>query len=551
MAHNIQFPLPTLIQAIVAFLPICFLSTFVHELGHAVIAKVNGFVVTSFGTGIAKPLAVWKWGDTRIFICLARPSLGLTMWQYPSIYSPRKQIVAVFAGGILANAILAVIGFLLWTWLPWGAGIWLVLALINLLAVFNLVPLQYRAGSLTVWSDGMHILQACRGRANSMPAPARIQSTRVVARLCQAIGDNAGLFLLRLQEVLAWLELGIQESAQVAYSELASTPVAKTPLWEGLDALALAYIGIGGGQADTVERSLNIVEDRFSGIDPEMGKLLSALARIDFAVAQGDAKAALGVLNPLTDSRQVKGRPMLQAEVAAARLITDASLGVDNIASVRDACERDFSRSPSLTRDLRVYPALGRYYAKREEWQSAAAVYEHVLAAASELAAGFRDRSDQETFLKTQGGLIAEAGDCFRRLGPAAEQDKYQQALALSTYFKRQRDWALRTRSRRHNRWGLAITLFNVVCAAVVFALAAAMRRQAAAGTGTEPLLLLLSFVASVALFTTVIVLFRVVLFTLSLVRRDLRGAGGTATLVLSIAPWPTCLIVFLTSWIG
>jgi hypothetical protein len=112
----------TVIEISVAFLPVLYVSIFVHELGHAVAGKLSGFIVTAFGMGLVRPILVLKAGGTRVFLCLVRPLQGLTVWLYPALYPPKGRLILTLTGGSIANSILALVGILLWMRASWGTA---------------------------------------------------------------------------------------------------------------------------------------------------------------------------------------------------------------------------------------------------------------------------------------------------------------------------------------------------------------------------------------------------------------------------------------------
>ncbi len=59
-------------------LPLYYGSAFAHELGHALMGKLSGFAVTSFGLGFARPWLVFSVRGTRIFFCRSKPLGGVT-----------------------------------------------------------------------------------------------------------------------------------------------------------------------------------------------------------------------------------------------------------------------------------------------------------------------------------------------------------------------------------------------------------------------------------------------------------------------------------------
>src|SRR5205823_2623173 len=86
MDPELDFPIKMLLVA----LPIFYLSGFLHEVGHAVMGWLCGYVVTSFGMGLGRPLWVGRCGTARVYgVPLACP-VGQTVRR-----SDGAQILAV------------------------------------------------------------------------------------------------------------------------------------------------------------------------------------------------------------------------------------------------------------------------------------------------------------------------------------------------------------------------------------------------------------------------------------------------------------------------
>ena len=132
-------------------LPVYYGSAFAHELGYALMGKLSGFAVTSFGLGFARPWLVFSVRGTRIFFCRSKPLGGVTFAYWPEIFPPKAANTVLFAGGILANSLLAVLGLALGRRLAWGHTLWITLAGLNgYLALLSLVPYRVRVGKVTL-----------------------------------------------------------------------------------------------------------------------------------------------------------------------------------------------------------------------------------------------------------------------------------------------------------------------------------------------------------------------------------------------------------------
>ena len=55
------------ITIVLAIVPVLYLSALFHELGHAVMGRAAGYMITSFGMGTGRPCWVIPIGGTRIY----------------------------------------------------------------------------------------------------------------------------------------------------------------------------------------------------------------------------------------------------------------------------------------------------------------------------------------------------------------------------------------------------------------------------------------------------------------------------------------------------
>src|SRR5262245_9012755 len=167
---------------------ILYVSIFVHELGHALLGRLVGFVVTSFGLGTGHPWFKVALGRLRVFLCWSHPFQGLTFYFTPRLAASKRQLVPFLAGGIFANLFLVFFAVALSRYFPRANAIWLATAAVNgLLAVTSLAPYQARVGKAVVRSDGRLIQNALQGRVFLMPAPLIIQSVKALRGLWEAI----------------------------------------------------------------------------------------------------------------------------------------------------------------------------------------------------------------------------------------------------------------------------------------------------------------------------------------------------------------------------
>src|SRR5438270_4422363 len=107
--------MPDLLLLAILVYPILVASVFVHELGHAILARLVGFAVHSFGVGLARPFWVFSLRGTRVFFGLRHITKGLTFSQPSQVLPPRWRLASYYAGGSLANLLcaLAAVGLLI------------------------------------------------------------------------------------------------------------------------------------------------------------------------------------------------------------------------------------------------------------------------------------------------------------------------------------------------------------------------------------------------------------------------------------------------------
>jgi hypothetical protein len=87
-------------------------------------------------------------GGTRIYLGLVRPLQGLTFGVTREIFASPGPTALFLAGGILANAVLALVAAGLLAWSKWGASVWLVVLWLNgSLALGSLLPLEFKVGN--------------------------------------------------------------------------------------------------------------------------------------------------------------------------------------------------------------------------------------------------------------------------------------------------------------------------------------------------------------------------------------------------------------------
>src|SRR5438128_2503699 len=117
------------ILGLIVLIPVLYVSHFLHELGHVLLGRWNGHVVTSFGMGLGRPFWAASWRGTRVYLSFKRPLQGVTFWFADRIYPTLWQKVWSLAGGVLAQCILAIAAIAMLALLSWGSTIWLIIFL--------------------------------------------------------------------------------------------------------------------------------------------------------------------------------------------------------------------------------------------------------------------------------------------------------------------------------------------------------------------------------------------------------------------------------------
>jgi hypothetical protein len=462
-------PLLSLLIVLLAIYPVVYVSAFCHELGHALLARWNGFLVTSFGMGIGRPLWVGSWRGSRVYVCRQKPLQGITFSVMTQLYPTRRQLVAMLAGGVLANFALAAVAFLLWRLLPWGGEVWATAGLLNAaLAVGNLVPFNSRVGTTTLRTDGGLIWQVLRGRTAVGEAPERLERLAALRGLWESVGDHLGLWVHVLGAAAAWRDLGDVERAEALCAEAEALPLEATPFTRAYGAVVRAAVLRAAGKFADCAALLDAAEQGFRDLGHEAGLFLTAWGRAELLLQQGRAAEAVAALDELAGHRLVATRPGLRFALLESRLCARATLpDGDGVEPLRREYER--YRAPLATRDLRVYRGLARLHVRREEWERAAEAYRTAVAAVRKLYGLLAKSDDGRRFAQGQADLLAEAGTCLRRVGADAEADKLAGALTADTAgdsaaADRQR------RGRRLHRAAWALTAVNAVCAVALVA---------------------------------------------------------------------------------
>jgi WD40 repeat protein len=451
---------------LLAVYPILYVSAFCHEVGHALMGRWNGFVVTSFGMGTGRPFWVATLGGSRVYLAWQRPLQGITFTVVAHIYPTRRQLVGMLAGGVLANFVLAVLCLVLGRLLPWGGPIWLEAAALNAVLGFsNLIPFHSQIGTAELRTDGGLIWQVLRGGALGGMAPSRIKMVGALRNLWVSIGDHLGLYVHLLGAATAWRDLGDVGRAEELAAEADAVPVEHTPFTRAFDSVVRAGLARAPGRFDESARLLDAAEEGFRVLGHEAGLFLVSFGRAELLLARGQAAEAVTALDALAAHALVRSRPALQVALLESRLCARAALpdgaGVDELRAEYARRRRSY---PSPTRDLRIYRALARLEVRRQDGAAAASAYRAALTAAEQLHAQFTDPADQERFARCMASLLVEAETSLRQLGQEVEAGQLATCFAAATRAQA----ASRRGSGLWRRLAWGVTAINALVATVL-----------------------------------------------------------------------------------
>ena len=533
------------VLALVSLLPIVYLSAFAHEVGHAVMGRAAGLIVTSFGLGTGQPLVVFSLGGAKVFFCRQRPFQGLTFCFIPRLLAPRTQMIPFEAGGIIANSLVCVVGTCLWRWELWGRSVWFTAASLNgVFAIANLLPYQFRVGKATLRSDGNLILQSLRKRTIQLPAPVIIMSVKALRGLWESIGDYLILRANLLGATSAWVALGDFERAEIACAEVETLPPVDLPSYMARAAFIRSTIARGAGRIDEAVAALAVSEAHFRSVRDETGLVCVAIQRALTRLQSGDAASAVVDLENLVSHPLVRHNPALHDDLWVARLA--AAAAVSDMVALEEMIARDKSavrNRSSSTRDLFVYQAVARLYAQKENWLRAEPAYRRAIMAVNAVVSAWPDPAQQSRFLERQSAFLDEARHCFQVLNKSEEADRLIQPVLSVEELQKRLDDAPRLRHRRLLRAGLLILLINILCCAGLIVVGAVLSFE-----DRHPVQMIgFSFFVmgfSLASYTLIAVLYLLFHVAIGRLIPKLHYSGGAVILLLACMPWLSLVFI-------
>jgi tetratricopeptide (TPR) repeat protein len=534
--------------ALVLFLPVMYVSIFVHELGHALMGRAVGFVVNSFGIGTGRPFLAFSVRGVRVFFCRLRPLQGLTFCWIPYLSPPRLRMVAFFAAGVLANSLVAVAAVMLLRSGVWGEPLWLSLTIINgILAIINLIPIERKVGNALLRSDARLVILTLRGRSISMPAPVLIQFVRVLRGLWESIGDRRTLRANLAAAAASWADLGDPERATALFTESQSLPKIETQGYVAREALARAAIETEAARLDDASSALDEAEAIYREQANELGLLHVAFGRARVLIRRGEISGALVLLEKITANPLVRPHTPLRIESLVARLSAELAV-LDTIAAKETFAEYQAARreQPSASRDLRVYRAVAQFFAQRGDSRNAAPSFQAAASAIESIAAAWNEPADRAEFLNRQTGFLTEAANCLRAVNQPEDAERLVEPLLSIEAFERKMVEVPREQNRRRFRIGLWLILADFLCS-LAFIIATLMV-GVYLGPGRTPPMVFLLMVSLFALFTIVAVVYLFFHVTIGRLIPPLRRRGGSVILVMAWLPWVSLIAAPLMS---
>lgn len=527
-----------LLPVLVAAIPLFYLSIFLHEMGHAVMAWCMGYQVTSFGIGLGQPWWVVKWRGIRIYFCPRRSTTGLTWALFPKCHFSRWRQIGMIGGGVLANGLATAAALILWWWLPVGQSVWLAALGCNaLLCLSSLIPYVVRLGQFQLRTDGLMILELLGSGTIRMTSSEILQTYAALRRHWEAIGDDRMRHAYLLNTAAAWIDLGDAGQAELLLVEADRIPGNRTPLLENVGALVRALVDAGAGRTEWSAAALARAESGFQAAGDETGLFLVRLQRVEEQLERGDAAMARASLEALRRERVLTQHRDLEAILLATELSAAARSGEAEIETLSGRYQRLRLRYPSLERDLRVYRTLAGFFARREEWVRAEPFYEEALTAAHRLHASLPKDEDRVRFQNCQEGLLREAETCLRWVGGDSAVESLPLVFPSPEQLALKRRLDLEQHSRRRHRLGLISALGSFLFGLILFGLSLLWLIRMGADRPDDWALMLAPHVMLIC-FSLPAILFSLLLPLCWRLWPGLRTRGGTFSLFLGLLPW-------------
>ncbi|MGL6097204.1 MAG: M50 family metallopeptidase [Fimbriiglobus sp.] len=289
--------LPDLLIAFPLLTVSWFVVTWVHELGHAVAARLVGLTVTSVGTGIGSVVAHGQVAGTILYVAARAPFQGITFAAFTP-RTTRRQMAVFFLGGIVANAVVATaIGVSLGFRPPanWYSSVWMFGAVNAGFAVLNLMPLTVPIAGAAMFSDGRRLLRIVRGIPEELRPTGYLNLHRALGPLWNRIGDVRMRALFLAGASNAWCQFRNFERVDALLADpgcRTDTGCETTPF---LIALTRAELAQSRDRHADADAALADAARLAQGSTPPWETVVE-LCRAEFLIRRGDVSAAAEIL---------------------------------------------------------------------------------------------------------------------------------------------------------------------------------------------------------------------------------------------------------------
>ena len=441
-----------------------YFSLFAHEIGHAFWGWRGGYLVTSFGIGMGKPLWVSDWRGIRVFLCRGMRG-GTAFVVSPQLLPARKQQLLFYAGGLLANAILMLTGLGIFALLPDGRELGMAIVLVNGALLLNVFPFQANLGPVRLASDGAQILAVLQGKQTVSPPGAVIRHVATLRPFLTAIGNTNTLYEFLIAEASAYSQIGDRQAALRVYNEALGLPM---PDWAFRRAHAMLVQSIAAtlrGDAAEHDAALDQAERGFEELKHEIGLRLTRITRAE-VLLKSQPDAARLALNRLADDPVIGQHGSLQRSVRLQQLLASVAMErYEDAHSLFSVYETVRKKAPSSAEEANYCHAMAQLACRCGDWSQAETYYHRALQAVATIYRTCPNAETKACFAQSQSDFLAEMQDCLRHTDKAAEAEK------LIAYFsdidaeveKRAEKTAQSQRKALHQtRWmdGVSIAIF-------------------------------------------------------------------------------------------
>lgn len=551
---------------VLAVLPAVYSAVFVHELGHAVMGRAMGYIVTSFGLGVGRPLAVFSVWGSKVYFCRSRMHLGLTFAVHPAILPARARIVTYLTGGIVFNVCAAVFSLMMILWGPWLGGIWIDVLFINAnMAITSSIPSNIRIGRGSQRTDGAQIVQVMRTGSLANPPSITAQTFEFMQRHAAMVGDTVISYVNLLSVAEAWTDLEEYDRASEVLEQAQARPDCGIPGLRWLQAYITAQLAVRTQKCDDALASLDIADAAAQRLGGKIG-VLSALLRDAISIERGDTAHLPLVLEQRIADPDIRSLPSARLMSVVTRLavaIRDADL--DSVRKYAAEYDRLAKKSPSAMRDLKLCRILARLYAQVGDSVAARLAYQRVLVAIIEAGEGWTDPAEARRFFERYQPLADEARAYLEASAPAHRSEvvsssgaslgmrrdippKSVDVIKIPLTPEGVREWREGGRVDRDQRlrsYAYRMMLLNVIVIVLGVILGAPSALSTSVVLFFAPLLILFPLV----LFTAAGIIYLVLDVSFARFSRSLRTSGGAVLLMLACLPWPilmvNCIVMF------